>query len=80
MLTSAEKIGYVLPNRLCATNMTLAFVTHQHIGAAKHLTPMYGYSISAASIKKICEIWLLVLSVSFSQFGATDEGSTNILY
>ncbi len=56
MLTSAEIIGYVLPNRLCATNMTLAFVTHQYIGAANHLTPMYGYSISAASIEKICEI------------------------
>ncbi len=54
MLTSAEIIGDVLTNRQCAANMTLALVTHQYIGAANHLTPMY--SISAANIKKICEI------------------------
>jgi hypothetical protein len=56
MLTSAEIIGDVLTNRQCAANMTLAFVTHQYIGAANHLTPMYDYSISAARIKKIFEI------------------------
>jgi hypothetical protein len=31
-LTPAEIIGDVRTNRLCAANVTLAFVTHQYIG------------------------------------------------
>ncbi len=38
---TADLLGSDLLNRQCADNISIAFIMHQCIGAAKHLGPMY---------------------------------------
>ena len=85
LLTPADWIGIVWPNRRCAANNLVLLVLRQYIGAANLLAPIYWCSKHWKNLRNflsckmsVC-LRLLVLRCSWHQYiGATCAGSTNI--